>query len=124
MAAELSSLSRRRAEDELGESEPLVEAMSARLKEELVRAAAIATNADVADGLRRSASMYDLWLLRFLRRRKYRVAEATANVVGYLRWINVSLHRHQPCHVRSRVPKRSASRLRGGALLRIALVWG
>ena len=85
----LSPLAAKKAAEELGETDELLRTAPDALRKALLVKAEDETVADIKDDLLKSAEASDIFLLRFLRVRKYDTDAAVANVVGWFRWLLV-----------------------------------
>ena len=85
---ELTSQAKARAE-KIGETDEKIASAPGELRKALVAKAEDEKVKDIKADLLKAAEQPDIWLLRFLRVRKYDIDAAVANVVGWFRWKNV-----------------------------------
>ena len=78
-----------RATDKLGETPEKMRDMPDELRKALEAKADDPKVADIRDDMLKACEQPDIYLLRFLRVRKYDVEAAVSNVIGWFRWLNV-----------------------------------
>ena len=85
---ELSSHAKERAAA-LGETDEKLASAIAELRKALLAKVEDEKVSDIKEDLLKAAEQSDVWLLRFLRVRKYDMDAAVTNVIGWFRWKNV-----------------------------------